>query len=220
MIFYIHPDSEFTYCLCLLSGVEIQCQQCQCQLAVFLLHNEGRLLGRTRGTRSRPRPRRWRPSSTPSCRPRSSRRTASCGASRSARYIYTVSRQYLRHIYMYTSSGLLHRLLQEGCGGFKAAARQPPLQQAGQGHGDLPGQYGWFVSTLRKSRVSTEHRVSTHYLRRCGGSCTRSAWTSWSGRRPSRAWREGCCCWGWGTSPGSRCTPTWSPSTATMERSN
>ena len=31
MIFYIHPDSEFTYCLCLLSGVEIQCQ---CQLAV------------------------------------------------------------------------------------------------------------------------------------------------------------------------------------------
>ena len=142
MIFYIHPDSEFTYCLCLLSGVEIQCQQCQCQLAVFLLHNEGRLLGRTRGTRSRPRPRRWRPSSTPSCRPRSSRRTASCGASRSARYIYTVSRQYLRHIYMYTSSGLLHRLLQEGCGGFKAAAGQSPLQQAGQGHGDLPGQYG------------------------------------------------------------------------------
>ena len=98
MIFYIHPDSEFTYCLCLLSGVEIQCQQCQCQLAVFLLHNEGRLLGRTRGTRSRPRPRRWRPSSTPSCRPRSSRRTASCGASRSAVYIYPMSTQYLHNI--------------------------------------------------------------------------------------------------------------------------
>ena len=130
----------------------------------ILLHNEGRLLGRTRGTRSRPRPRRWRPSSTPSCRPRSSRRTASCGASRSSRYIYTISTQYLRHIYMHTFSGLLHRLLQEGCGGFKAAARQPPLQQAGQGHGDLPGQYGWFVSTLRKSRVSTEYQQSIYTL--------------------------------------------------------
>ena len=64
----------------------------------ILLHNEGRLLGRTRGTRSRPRPRRWRPSSTPSCRPRSSRRTASCGASRSAVYIYPMSTQYLHNI--------------------------------------------------------------------------------------------------------------------------
>ena len=68
----------------------------------ILLHNAGRRLGLTRGTRSRPRPRRWRPSLTPSCRPRSSRRTASCGASRSAGYIiYLHYIYYLRHIYMY-----------------------------------------------------------------------------------------------------------------------
>ena len=196
----------------------------------ILLHNEGRLLGRTRGTRSRPRPRRWRPSSTPSCRPRSSRRTASCGASRSAVYIYPMSTQYLHNIctistpYLYmvwrlqvccTDSfrkdveGLKQQLDSLLC---SRQARDTGICQVSTD--DLCPHWG------RVEYLQSINRVSTHYLHRCGGSCTRSAWTSWSGRRPSRAWREGCCCWGWGTSPGSRCTPTWSPSTATMERSN
>ena len=59
--------------------------------------------------------------------------------------VYTISTQYLYNIYAISihgvaAAGLLHGLLQEGCGGFKAAAGQSPLQQAGQGHGDLPGQ--------------------------------------------------------------------------------
>ena len=55
--------------------------------------------------------------------------------------LYLLSTPYL-YVHGVAAAGLLHGLLQEGCGGFKAAAGQPPLQQAGQGHGDLPGQYG------------------------------------------------------------------------------
>ena len=56
-----------------------------------------------------------------------------------------ISTQNLDNIYAISihgvaAAGLLHGLLQEGCGGFEAAAGQPPLQPAGQGHGDLPGQ--------------------------------------------------------------------------------
>ena len=64
--------------------------------------------------------------------------------------------------------------------------------------------------TVSTQYLHAIYTVSTHYLPRCGGNCTRSVLTRSSGRRRSCAWSGGCCCSGPGTSSGSPCTPAWS----------
>ena len=68
--------------------------------------------------------------------------------------------------------------------------RPAAVLKTGKGFRNLSGDLLFHKVTNQKDRTN----YVMLFLVRCGGSCTPSARTSWSGRPPSPAWSVGCCC--------------------------